>query len=268
MDIKAMREKLAQLNKKGGSGSEHLLKLEEGTTTLRIVPLKGADHPFQEMKFHYGLGGKTYLSPLSYGERDPIAEFSDALIAEGGLSKEEYKQAKKFSPQTRTYVPVIVRGKEAEGVKFWAFGATIYKKILGIIADEDYGDISDVVTGRDLKVKFTPQEKSSTDFAETDIQVRPTSTPLTEDEPLKKKLLNDQPVLVEQFTKHSYTDLELVLEKVVNPKAADGPKSGGPKASDDDWGDAPAAKAPAKASKPKAAVDPATEKEFDDLFED
>lgn len=273
MDMKAIREKLAQLNKKGGSGSEHILKLEEGETKLRIVPLKGHELPFQELKFHYGLGGKTYLSPLTYGERDPIAEFSDALIAEGGLSKEEYKQAKKFSPQTRTYVPVIVRGRESEGVKFWAFGVTIYRKLLGIFGDEDYGDISDPETGSDLKVTFTPQEKSSTDFAETDITVARKPSVLTEDPAVLKKLLNEQPVLLDQFVKHSFDDLTNVLERVVNPNAApSAPKSSGPKPTaasvDDDWGEEePKKAAPAKKAG-KAKVDPDVEKDFDALFND
>jgi len=266
MDIKAIREKLAQLNKKGGGGSEHILKLEEGETKLRIVPLKGEDLPFQELKFHYGLGGKTYLSPLSYGERDPIAEFSDALIGEGGLSKEEYKQAKKFSPQTRTYVPVVVRGRESEGVKFWAFGVTVYKKLLGIFADEEYGDIADPDTGSDLRVTFTPAPPNSNQLAETDITVARKPSVLTEDAALRKKLLNDQPVLLDQFQKHSFDDLTAVLEKVVNPNASSAPKPSGPKATaDDDWGDEDAKPAPAKKAG-KSKVDPDVEKDFDALF--
>lgn len=267
MDIKAIREKLAQLNKKGGTGSEHLLKLEEGETKLRIVPLKGQELPFQELKFHYGLGGKTYLSPLSYGERDPIAEFSDALIGEGGLSKDEYKQAKKFSPQTRTYVPVVVRGRENEGVKFWSFGVTVFKKLLGIFADEEYGDISDPDSGSDIRVTFTPAPPNSQQLPETDITVARKPSVLTEDAALRKKLLNEQPVLLDQFQKHSFDDLTAVLEKVVNPNASSStPKPSGPKPSvDDEWGEeAPKAEPAKKAGKSK--VDPDVEKDFDALF--
>ena len=53
----------------------------------------------------------------------------------------------------RTFVPVVVRGEETEGVKWWGFGKTVYQELLSIIADPDYGDISDSMTGRDIVVE-------------------------------------------------------------------------------------------------------------------
>ena len=35
----------------------------------------------------------------------------------------------------RTFAPVIVRGEESEGVKWWGFGKTVYQELLAIIAD-------------------------------------------------------------------------------------------------------------------------------------
>ena len=53
----------------------------------------------------------------------------------------------------RTLQSVIVRGKESEGVKFWGFGKTVYQELLGVIADPDYGDITDFFTnGRDIGI--------------------------------------------------------------------------------------------------------------------
>ena len=40
-----------------------------------------------------------------------------------------------MEPKMRTYVPVLVRGKESEGVKFWGFGKLVYQELLG----DDYG---------------------------------------------------------------------------------------------------------------------------------
>lgn len=265
MDINALKQKLVQLNSKGSGGSNYLWKPEEGTSVIRIVPLKSnPDNPFQELMFHYGLGGKTYLSPLSYGEADPIAEASEALVAEGGLSKEEYKAAKKLYPQTRTYVPIVVRGKESEGVKFWSFGKTIYSQLLTIIADEDYGDISDVKTGRDIKVKFTPKEKSSTDYAETEIVIGGTQKPLTEDKELLEKLLNDQPVLLDQFKKHTYEELKAVLDKYADNSGVSAGKSVNAAMSknndEDEWA------TPKAAPKAEKAVSSDVAKEFEDIF--
>ena len=48
-----------------------------------------------------------------------------------------------MEPKLRTFVPILVRGQEGEGIKFWGFGKTVYQEILGYIADPDYGDITD-----------------------------------------------------------------------------------------------------------------------------
>ena len=54
----------------------------------------------------------------------------------------------------RTFVPVIVRGEEGEGVRFWGFGKTVYQEILGYSIDPDYGDITDPSSGRDLTIEY------------------------------------------------------------------------------------------------------------------
>ena len=85
-----------------------------------------------------------------------------------------------MEPKMRTYVPVIVRGKESEGVKFWGFGKTVYTELLGFIADPDYGDLSDPMNGRDIVVEFTPSEGPG-QYPKTAIRVKPNTTPVTED---------------------------------------------------------------------------------------
>ena len=84
---------------------------------------------------------KTHLSPVSFGRPDPINEFAGKLKSTG--EKDEWIQGKRLEPKMRTFAPVLVRGKEQEGVKFWGFGKTVYQELLGFIADPDYGDISD-----------------------------------------------------------------------------------------------------------------------------
>jgi hypothetical protein len=255
LDIQAMRNKLNQLQKKS---SDTIFKPEEGDTMIRIVPLKNnPENPFIEVYFHYGLGGKTYLSPLSYKEHDPIAAFSDALVKEGGLSKEDYKAAKKFFPTLRTYVPIVVRGKESEGVKYWAFGKQIFEQLLKIMADEEYGDITDIMTGTDLKLTFTPQEKSDTNFAKTEIIPKRKPTPLATDEAVLDKLLNQQPDLLEGFKRWTAQELESVLEAYLNTsKEGDGEETV-KEASEESVADV--ATAPTKVSED-------VEQEFDAIF--
>jgi hypothetical protein len=151
LNIAALKQKLSQFNKQGNQ-TEALWKPTEGRHIIRIVPWKeNREDPFIELHFHY-LGNKTYLSPISNGNRDPILEFAEEVSSSG--KKEDWLQSRPFRPKLRTFVPIIVRGEEDKGVRFMSFGKTVYTELLSIIADPDYGDITDVQSGRDIVVDY------------------------------------------------------------------------------------------------------------------
>ena len=156
MDLNAIKNRLNQLQTTNNRTS-NLWKPSPGSQVLRIVPYKfNKDNPFIELYFHYDLGGKNYLSPISFGRPDPIEEFAQKLKSTG--SKDDYRLGRKIEAKMRTYAPVVVRGEENQGVKFWGFGKTVYQELLSIIADPDYGDITDSVNGRDVAEIY--QERS------------------------------------------------------------------------------------------------------------
>jgi hypothetical protein len=171
-------------------------------------------NPFRELYFHYDLGKKTYLSPATYGEADPCVEFAEKLKSTG--DRDDWKLSRQLEPKMRTYVPVIVRGKEAEGVKFWGFGKQIYQELLSIIADPDYGDITDLSAGRDIQVEFTAGSEGV--FPKTTIRVKPAQTPATEDKAIAQRILNEQPNIDEIFPKVTYDDLKGALNVWLNPE--------------------------------------------------
>jgi hypothetical protein len=125
---------------------------------------------------------------------------------------------RKIEPKMRTYVPVIVRGKESEGVKFWGFGKTIYTELLSIISDPDYGDITDLMNGRDIDVEFTPAEGGA--FPKTSIRVKPNTQPATDDKAVAEKIMN-QPQITDIFPEPTYEELEQALTEWMNPENAD-----------------------------------------------
>ena len=138
LDLDAIRRKLNNLQSQTGR-QDNLWKPEPGKNQIRIVPYQfNKDNPFIELYFHYDLGKKNYLSPVTFGEADPAVEFAEKLKATG--NQDDWKLSRKLEPKMRTYVPILVRGKESEGVKFWGFGKTVYQELLGVIADPDYGD--------------------------------------------------------------------------------------------------------------------------------
>jgi hypothetical protein len=218
LDINALKSKLNSFKRTGGDRDTSIWKPKEGKTVIRIVPWKdNPSNPFIELYFHY-LGNKSYLSPLSYGNRDPIAEFADALRSDQSRDpKERYAEARPFMPKLRTYVPIIVRGEEDKGVRFYSFGKTVYQELLSYISDPDYGDITDPKTGRDIVVEFIPQEKSDTNFSKTSVKVKPAQTPISADAAQMKLWMTEQPDIKELYSEPTYNELKVVLEKYLDP---------------------------------------------------
>ena len=215
MDITAIRKRLEQLQT-SNTKTNNLWKPQPGKQVVRVVPYQhNKENPFQELFFHYDLGGKTYLSPITYGRPDPIEEFAQKLRSSG--NKDDYQIAKKLMAKMRTFAPVIVRGEESEGVRFWGFGKMVYQELLSVIADPDYGDITDSMNGRDVTVEFISAEEAGKNFPVTNIRVKPNQAPITEDDKLLDKLLNEQPNMQEMYQERSYDDLTEILNNWLTP---------------------------------------------------
>jgi len=216
MDINAIKSKLTQLQSTT-STKENFWKPEPGTQVVRIVPYKhNKDNPFMELYFHYNLGGnKTYLSPATFGRPDPVEEFSNKLKSTG--NKDEWVQGKRLEPKMRTFVPVVVRGREDEGVKFWGFGKTVYQELLGVIADPDYGDITDAMNGRDIGIERQTPAEAGNQYGKTTVRVKPNQSKLVEDSEALENLLNNQSNITELYTEPSYDDLKEALSNFLNP---------------------------------------------------
>tara|TARA_R110000751_G_scaffold49011_1_gene109366 strand:+ start:46 stop:819 length:774 start_codon:yes stop_codon:yes gene_type:complete len=217
LNLDAIKAKLNQLNK-NDDRRNNLWKPEAGPKTrVRIVPyVHRKDNPFIELYFHYDIAKRSMLSPISFGNADPVVEFAEKLKKTG--DKEDWLMGRKIEPKMRTYVPVIVRGKEAEGVKFWGFGKTIYTELLSIVSDPDYGDITDLMNGRDIDVEFIPAEGGG--YPKTTIRVKPNTSAATDDKSIAEKVMN-QPVITDIFPEPTYDELEAALKEWMNPEDAD-----------------------------------------------
>jgi hypothetical protein len=202
----------ARLNKLQGTQktADSLWKPTVGKHQIRLVPYKfNKDIPFIELYFHYNINNKSYLSPASFGRPDPIVEFAEKLKRMGG--KDDYREAKKMEPKLRTFVPVIVRGQESEGVKFWGFGKTVYQELLGYFADPDYGDLSDPFSGRDIVVDYAAAEGGAS-YPTTTIRVKPTTTKLHESDDKIKELIGNEKEITTIYSELSYDELKKILE--------------------------------------------------------
>lgn len=218
MDLNAIKKRLNQLQTTNNRTSS-LWKPQPGKTQIRIVPYNlNKDNPFIELFFHYNLNNRSYLSPISFGRPDPIEEFAQKLRGSG--NKEDYQLARKLEAKMRTFAPVVVRGEESQGVKFWGFGKTVYQELLSVIADPDYGDITDPVNGRDVVVEFISAEETGASYPTTKIRVKPNQTPIS-DEPEILEKVKDQQDITEIYQELSYDDLSGVLNEWLNPSDDD-----------------------------------------------
>ena len=214
MDLDAIKSRLNQLQ---NTQTNAFWKPQPGKSQIRIVPyLHDKNNPFSELFFHYSLvPNKTVLSPLSYGRPDPVQQFADKLKSTG--NKDEWIQGKRIEPKMRTFVPVVVRGEENEGVKFWGFGKTVYQELLGIIADPDYGDISDATAGRDITVERQTPAEAGNQYGKTTIRVKPNVTSLSDNSDLLTKLLDEQPNINELYNEPTFDELKGHLSNFLNP---------------------------------------------------
>jgi hypothetical protein len=216
MDMNAIKSKLSQLQSTT-STSNNFWKPDPGKQVVRIVPYKhNKENPFIELYFHYNLGNnKTYLSPVSFGKPDPVSEFADKLKSTG--NKDEWIQGKRLEPKMRTFAPVVVRGKESEGVKFWGFGKTVYQELLSVIADPDYGDITDATGGRDIQIERQTPAEAGNQYGKTTVRVKPNQTAITDNKEVLENVLNSQSDLTELYTEPTYDELKEALQNYLNP---------------------------------------------------
>ena len=266
MDINQIKNRLNSLqNKKGGSQNKeerakNFWKPAVGKQIIRVVPSKfDKSNPFKEVLVHYGIGNRTMISLVNFGEKDPIVEFAKQLAQSG--DKENWMMSKKLEPKMRVFTPVVVRGEEEKGVRLWEFGKQIYSELLSLADDPDVGDYTDVIQGRDLTIETTGPETNGTGYNQTKVRVRTKITPLSEDAKDVQKWLAEQPDAHSIFKKYSYEEMKDALLGWLHPEDAgteEAPAAAPVEAP------APAAKPAAFTlnAKPKANID----EEFDELF--
>jgi len=190
-----------------------------GKQQIRIVPSAfNSANPFTELKFYYGITNKVMISPLNFGDKDPIALFASKL-REGEYNKENYVLAKKLDAKNRTFVPVVVRGEEDKGVRLWQFGKQVYEELLALAVDDEIGDYTDIVNGRDITVETVGPESTGTPYNKSSVRVRLKTSPLSEDASLVEKWTNEQPNPTDGlFKRYSFDEMKSALEKWLSPE--------------------------------------------------
>jgi len=213
-----MKAKLDSLN--GGRKKQtEFWRPEEGENNVRIVPTADGD-PFKDFWFHYNVGTSGFLCPKrNHGDDCPVCNFANKLWNEG--TEESKRQAKDMFAKQRFFSPVLVRGEESEGIKVWGYGKMAYEKLLTIVLDPDYGDITDPETGNDLKLMYGKLPGAS--FPRTDIRPRPRKTPLCDEavggDDRCAELLETIPNFDEIFERKTTEEVQSILDQFMSTSA-------------------------------------------------
>jgi len=223
MDLNFIKQKMAAMQQKPeqnkGGNRDLFWKPPVGKVQIRIVPSKYNDNsPFKELLFYYGIDKPVMISPLNFGEKDPIADAVKQLRQTS--DKENWRLAKKLDPKMRIFTPVIVRGEEDKGVRLWQFGKEMYLELMSIADDDDIGDYTDVAEGRDFTVDTVGPEVTGTNYNKSSIRVKTKQTALSEDAAEIKQWLDNQPNPEEVFKKWSYEEMKQSLIKFISPEDA------------------------------------------------
>jgi len=213
MDINKLAEKLAKLNSTRNEFADIWFKPSEEEQRIRIIPYPHQNDPFIEVYFHYNIGNaKSLVCPREMeGKSCPICDLADEIKNKGG--DDNYKLFLDYKAKMRVYVPVIVRGKEEDGVKLWGFGVNIYKELGGYMVDPDWGNIADPVQGHDISVRMIPVGKPGNDtkYPKTVMKLKPNKTQLGVD-------LEDIPNYLETaiFQSKEYSELVDILRQITD----------------------------------------------------
>ena len=223
MDLNAIKQRLDNLQSKAAPQQKTdyttiFWRPSIGKQQVRIVPSAfDSSSPFTELKFYYGITNKVMISPLNFGEKDPIADFSQKL-RQGEYDKENYVLAKKLDAKNRIFIPVIVRGEEDKGVRLWQFGKLIYEDLLSMAMDDEIGDYTDIVNGRDFTLETVGPESTGTNYNKTSVRPRMKTSALSDDSSQVETWLETQPNPKEVFKRFTFDEMKDALVKWLSPE--------------------------------------------------
>lgn len=173
MNIEKIKELYDQLNppsknqNANNKDDSNFLKLEVGTTTVRILPqINEEDMLFTKKDMHKvtnAEGNDQYFLCLKLFDKScPLCDAYFMLYkvhnlqaAEAGADPKKFESfpkqvAKSLKKWERYMMNVLVR--DTNEVKILDAGVKLANKIVGLMMDPDIGDITDIKSGRDFKI--------------------------------------------------------------------------------------------------------------------
>jgi hypothetical protein len=154
IDIEKIKAKLKELEEKQSSGGEwDYLELKEGDNVVRVLADPEMEDFYVESAYHYLKFGKDKIVMLCrhavLGEDCYPCDMVESLRK--SKDKNDKAMIREIVAKSRYFMNAIDR--KSGKVKILAAGPQIFSQILTLIADSDWGDMTDPKDGYDINIK-------------------------------------------------------------------------------------------------------------------
>jgi hypothetical protein len=211
LDIAKMKQKQKMLETKGGDRESRFWKVPDGKSTVRLLPDRDGD-PFRILHLHYDINGKTVpCISKNWKEKCPICEFAYAIYKDKSASEQERLLAKKLLAKERYFSRIVVREDGILEPKTWSYSPTVYKDLLALVLNEEYGDITDPKTGFDLVIDYG--KVGGKTFAETKVTPKRKESKLADNQQELDRLTSEDFDVYSLYERFSKDDVELMLKE-------------------------------------------------------
>lgn len=218
LDMKSLIRKFNEDKvKTGGAG---YIKLAVGETVVRLVTFtndEGREELYVTSRTHFIENAAYACLKVNKGDYCPVCEYVAKLRKAGND-----KVASQLSARNRFIFNAVHEGK----LQLLECSSTVWKGIMRFFADEEYGNIADLKTGRSIKIV---REGSGLD-TEYSVLVSPKVTPVTlSEDPKDLYAMLNKPLDADALEAVLYQNYERLEDeaKLKDPEASDADESGG-----------------------------------------
>lgn len=215
INLDKMKAKLNELENKGGSGLNFYKPSEGQQDMIRLLPSADGD-PFVQKWMHYNVGKESFECPQKmYGEDCPVCGFVSKLWEEFNETQDDEtrKAANNLKAKPRYYSLIMNREEEGK-VMVWSYSKTVCQELVNIVLNPDYGDITDPLTGNDLRISSS--KKAGALFSTVDMQPRPVKTPLMSSKKEIDELLSNAPDVNAITSRKTFDEIKEALQTYFN----------------------------------------------------
>jgi hypothetical protein len=101
----------------------------------------------------------------------------------------------------------------------WEFGKEVYQSLLSLAADEEVGDFTDILEGRDMKVETVGPDSTGTTYNKSKVLPALKTSTLSDDNAEVEKWLGTQPEPNSFYKKYTFEEIKGFLAEWLNPEA-------------------------------------------------